>query len=293
MKNQNKAYFLAILAVLLWSTVATAFKFALKSYDFYQFLFISSGTALLFLFIVLLFQKKLKLLNTISKKDIPKLFFGGLINPFLYYLVLFKAYSLLPAQMAQSLNYTWPIMLVIFSTIFFKQKLKFKTIVSFVLGFVGVVIISFRGNLNLPEEISLLGVILATGSSILWASYWIINSLNKIDAIVGLFFNFLFGFIFIIPVLFIFSSFPSFEIKSFSAAVYSGLFEMGVTFLVWMFALKFSSSAAKISNLIFIAPFISLFLISIFLKEDIFISTIIGLLIIILGILIDKISFKK
>ena len=34
---------------------------------------------------------------------------SGFLNPFLYYIILFKAYSLLPAQEALSLNYTWPL----------------------------------------------------------------------------------------------------------------------------------------------------------------------------------------
>lgn len=293
MKNQTKAYLLALTAVLLWSTVATAFKLALEEYNYLQFLFISSATALIFLFFVLLVQKKLKSLFQIEKTDWLKLIIGGVLNPFLYYIVLFKAYSLLPAQMAQSLNYTWPIVLVIFSLIVFKQKLKIKTIFSFVVGFAGVVIISFKGNLYFAEDTNLLGVGLAIGSSVIWASFWIINSMVKTDAIVSLFINFLVGFVFITPLMFVFSSFPIYNNIALPAAIYSGLFEMGITFVVWMAALRLTTSTAKISNLIFFAPFISLFIINIVLKEEILASTIIGLVVIILGILIDKISFRK
>ena len=293
MKNQTKAYLLAITAVLFWSTVATAFKLALEEYNYLQFLFISSATALIFLFFILFVQKKLKSLFQIEKTDWLKLIIGGVLNPFLYYIVLFKAYSLLPAQMAQSLNYTWPIVLVIFSLIVFKQKLKIKTIISFVVGFAGVVIISFKGNLYFAEDTNLLGVGLAIGSSVIWASFWIINSMVKTDAIVSLFINFLVGFVFITPLMFVFSSFPIYNNIALPAAVYSGLFEMGITFVVWMAALRLTTSTAKISNLIFFAPFISLFIINIVLKEEILASTIIGLIVIVLGILIDKISLKK
>ena len=48
-----------------------------------------------------------------------KVFILGLVNPFLYYLVLFKAYDLLPAQEAQAINYTWALMLAFLSVIFF------------------------------------------------------------------------------------------------------------------------------------------------------------------------------
>jgi len=289
-KNQTKAYILALTAVLLWSTVATAFKLALEKYDYLQFLFISSATALIFLFFVLLVQKKLKLIFYISKNDWIKLVVGGVLNPFLYYIVLFKAYSLLPAQMAQSLNYTWPIVLVIFSLIVFKQKLQAKAIFSFIIGFLGVVIISFKGNFYLQDNTDLFGVGLAIGSSVIWAAFWIINSMVKTEAILSLFVNFLVGFVFIAPLMLVFSSFPLYDKLALPAAVYSGLFEMGITFVVWMTALKLTKSTAKISNLIFFAPFISLFIINLVLKEDILPSTIIGLAVIILGILIDKVN---
>ena len=59
----------------------------------------------------------------------------GLINPFLYYLVLFKAYDLLPAQEAQAINYTWALMLAFLSVIFLKQKLTLKDILAGIICF--------------------------------------------------------------------------------------------------------------------------------------------------------------
>jgi hypothetical protein len=42
MKEQDKALILALSAVLLWSTVATAFKIALRYFDYLNLLFYSS-----------------------------------------------------------------------------------------------------------------------------------------------------------------------------------------------------------------------------------------------------------
>ena len=50
------------------------------------------------------------------KKNIS-LIAAGLINPCIYYLLLFQAYDRLLAQQALALNYTWPIVLVIFDSI--------------------------------------------------------------------------------------------------------------------------------------------------------------------------------
>ena len=47
----------------------------------------------------------------------------------------------------------------------------------------------------------------------------------------------------------------------FLGAVYIGVFEMGVTFVLWMSALRLSRTTAQVSNLIYLAPFLSLFII--------------------------------
>jgi len=70
--------------------------------------------------------------------------------------------------------------------------------------------------------------------------------------------------------------------------IYVGLFEMGLTFIVWLYALKLSRKTAYIANLIYLAPFISLFFIHFILVESVHPSTVIGLFLIITGIIIQK-----
>lgn len=72
------------------------------------------------------------------------------------------------------------------------------------------------------------------------------------------------------------------------AAIYSGLFEMGLTFVVWLRALRLSASAAGVSNLVFLSPFISLFLVQLIVGERILLSTLVGLSLIVTGILAHK-----
>jgi len=293
MSKQLKSYIFAFLAIILWSTVATAFKFSLEQYDFIQVLFISSATATLVLLIINISQKNFKTINSSNNKEIYKSILGGILNPFIYYLILFKAYDLLPAQMAQSLNYTWPIVLVILTAIIYKYRLKLKTYLGLAFGFLGVLIISFKGNISIPSDISIIGLILAAGSSIVWALFWINNSRIKLKNELKLLISFFIGFLLISFALFLFSELPTFEGKAFLSAIYSGLFEMSITFILWNKALELTSRTEKISNIIFLSPFISLFFISIFLNETILPSTYIGLSIIITGIFIDKFKFSS
>jgi drug/metabolite transporter (DMT)-like permease len=67
-----------------------------------------------------------------------------------------------------------------------------------------------------------------------------------------------------------------------------GIFEMGITFLLWSKALKYAESAAKISILIYLSPFLSLIFIHFIVGEKIYLSTILALLLIISGIGIQR-----
>jgi drug/metabolite transporter (DMT)-like permease len=60
-----------------------------------------------------------------------------------------------------------------------------------------------------------------------------------------------------------------------------------------MKAMQLSASSAKIGNLVFLAPFLSLVFIRFILKETLYITTFIGLIFIIAGILIQQIDKKN
>lgn len=288
MKFQKKAYIYAGFSVLFWSTVASAFKISLRYIDFSFLLLISSLFALLILFSLLLLQKKLNLLKKLSKKDYLRAILLGFLNPFLYYTVLFKAYSLLPAQEAQPLNYTWAIAIAILSIPLLKQKVKFFHIIGLIIGFFGVLIISTEGKIKEFHFSNPLGVTLALLSSILWAIYWLYNVRDKKDEALKLFLNFLFGFPFILIGFFIFSNKILSSFKGIIGGIYTGFFEMGITFVLWLKALKYAKKVAQISILIYFSPFLSLFFIRAFVGEKILLSTIAGLLFIIAGVLIQK-----
>ena len=283
MLKQNKAYIYALLAILMWSTVASAFKIALSVYSPALVLLFASATASLVLFVFYKIDNNNKPIN-ISKLKISLI--SGLFNPFIYYLILFEAYSLLPAQVAQPLNYTWPIVLTILSSFIFKEKLRLGIWIGLIVSFIGVIIISNQD--SYANSLSLLGVILAIGSSLIWSIYWIINMKDQRPDIQKLFFNFLIGSIFILVYILVRNIPIVFSSKGIFASIYIGIFEMGISFIFWLKALRLTSQTAKINDLVFISPFLSFFFISIILGEKIEWSSIIGLIIIVLGISLQK-----
>jgi drug/metabolite transporter (DMT)-like permease len=292
MNSTNKAYLFAGLAVFFWSTVATAFKIALRELDVIQLIFYASATTVAVLLAILLIQNKTRLLFRQSKKHWLNSIFLGAFNPLFYYLVLFKAYSLLPAQLAQPLNMVWPIVLALLSVPFLGQKIGRLSIVALFISFIGVVFISSQGGISGFENTNLYGVFLALSSSILWSFYWIFNVRDKRDQIVKLFLNFFFGLIYLTIAVWLFSDFRVETGESFYAAIYVGVFEVGITYVLWMKAMDYSTNNAKIGNLVFMAPFISLIFIHFILKETIFVTTFIGLVFIVAGIFVQQLDKK-
>ncbi len=288
MEKQRQAYIYAIISILFWSTVASAFKISLKYLDFLQLLFFASIISILALFVILLVQNKLNLLKNYSKQDYLHSALLGFLNPFLYYVVLFRAYSILPAQEAITLNYTWPIMLILLSIPILKQKIKLTSILAIIISFIGVIIISTKGNILSLKFSNFKGALLPLGSAVIWALFWIYNIKDKRDIVTKLFLNFVFGFVFILIAILLFSKMIIPEISGLLGATYVGLFEMGITFIIWLKALKLSKTTAQVSNFIYLTPFFSLLIISIVVGEKILFSTIIGLVFIVTGIIIQQ-----
>jgi drug/metabolite transporter (DMT)-like permease len=207
-------------------------------------------------------------------------------------LFCFEAYARLSAQEAQSLNYSWGIVLGIFSVLFLKEKFRLINFIALLISFFGVVLISTKGNISSLEFTDNLGVVLALGSSLIWASYWLLNIKDKRDDIHKLFWNFFFGTAYIL-ILLLLKGFEQYSFEAIISSAYVGIFEMGVTFLFWITALRYTEDTSKVSNVIFLSPFLSLFIISIVLKETIYFSTIGGLFLIISGIIIQNIRNRK
>lgn len=291
MQNERKALLFALSAVLLWSTVATAFKLTLEEFTPAQMVFVASLVSAIALVIVCGAQGTLKQIKTTFISNPWYYVLLGLINPFAYYLILFKAYELLPASQAQPINYSWAITLTLMAAIFLKQKIRGQDWIACLLGYFGVVVIATKGDVLGLQFDSPLGVGLALISTLLWASYWILNAKNTADPVIGV----LLGFLVALPLAFgvaIYegASWGGISTQGWLAVTYVGLFEMGITFVLWLSALKLTQNTARISNLIFASPFISLMLLAYVIGEEIHPSTLVGLVLIVIGLVVQQIK---
>lgn len=282
-----------LIAVASWSTVASAFKISLRHYSYYELLLVAAISALLVFALVITFQKKWAQLKTISRKEWGLFAITGLLSPTGYYLILFKAYDLLPAQIAQSINYSWAIVLTLLLALVMKQRIPLLKFLGMVISLGGVALISLGSESFSGVQLSITGLLLAFLSAFVWASFWILNKKNEhIDNVLALFVIFLFGSIFLLVGL-LFVDVQLNSLKGVLSAVYVGLFEMAIPFIFFGLALKKTNNPALVNQLCYLSPFISLFIIRSVLGEPIYTTTFIGLALIVGGILFNEYGIKR
>ncbi len=291
-RQYRRAYVYALAAVVFWGTAASAFKLSLRYVDGMTLLLVASATSAAAFFLYLVVTQRLGLLRTFTRRDWLRSAGLGLLNPFLYYLVIFKAYSLLPAQEAQPINFVWPLTLVLLSIPLLGQRIKVASILAIFVSFSGVVVIATRP--ERPADILAfrfsngLGVALALGSTVIWALYWVLNTKDQCDEAARLFVNFLFACVYILVPMLLVGKLDVPPWQGWLGGIYIGLFEMGITFLLWLKALRSAKTTAHVVNLIYLVPFLSLLVIALVLGEEIRASTIVGLTLIVTGIVLQR-----
>ncbi|MCB1699574.1 MAG: DMT family transporter [Halioglobus sp.] len=286
--TDRQALMYGLAAVLFWSTVATAFKLALRELDVLQLLAYSVCFSALALLLINWWQGRLALLREYASATPAYFLVMGLVNPVIYYLVLLHCYDLLPAQQAQAINYTWAITLALLAVPILGHKLNRRDVLALVMGYSGVLIIATRGQVLQLRFDSLAGVGLALLSTLIWAGYWLASTRNQRDPVACLCINFLVAAPVALALCALFSNLALPGWQGLAGAAYVGLFEMGVTFALWSTALRLSSGVSRVGNLIFLAPLVSLVFIATILGEPIHPATLVGLALIIPGVLLQQ-----
>lgn len=286
--NERLALACALAAVLAWSTVATGFKLGLEVLEPLQLLWLGALVSLGFFAAMLLVTGRWRSLATLAGPDWRRIAGLGLLNPFLYYFILFEAYDRLPAQIAQPLNYTWAIVLAVLAVPILGQPLTRRTLGGIVVSYAGVVVLLAQGRLDGFAQVDLLGVALALASTLIWALYWLANVRLKIDALVLMSGSFAVGAPAVGLACALLEGLPAMNSQTLGYGAWVGLIEMGITFVLWQTAMRRTAHAGRIAQLIFLSPFLSLVLIDRVLGEAVSASSVAGLVLIVAGLLIAR-----
>ncbi|PXX99907.1 DMT family transporter [Halomonas sp. LBP4] len=281
MTQERQAMLFGLGAVALWSTVATAFKVALSYMSPLELMWIASLVSWALIGVLVARQG---LLGEALGRGWRTAAWAGLMNPVAYYLVLFAAYDRLPGQEAMALNYTWALAMAFLAVPILGQRLTRIDVLAGLVAYSGVWVIATRGAVFDVAFADPLGVGLALASTLLWALYWLLNARDHRSPLVAQWQNFSVG----VPVLTVLLlAGPGLQWHGWAglgAGVYVGLFEMGIAFVLWQLAVHRVSRTARVANLIFLSPPVSLVLLFFIVGEPILPSTLVGLVLILGGL---------
>jgi drug/metabolite transporter (DMT)-like permease len=281
--DQRKAIGYGLAAVALWATVASAFKLTLREATPIQLLFYAALTSTIVL-VAILFARS----EPLPRKSWLRATVMGLVNPVAYYLLLFSAYHRLPAQEALAINYSWPLMLMVIACAVERRWPRARDIVAGAVCYAGIWCIATRGDVFSLRFTNPIGVGCALASTVAWATSWIASRSDPRPPVTGLAQNFIVA----VPVLAVVlaASGHGFAVSGpvLCCSAYVGAFEMGVTFVLWLMALRRAENPAAIGNLSFLSPVASLFIIRLVLGEPLQTSTLVGLPLILAGLLLQN-----
>jgi drug/metabolite transporter (DMT)-like permease len=290
MSNTKKGYIYLALCITCWALIPIASKEILSALDNIQMLFYSTIISTLILFIFVILQKKIKLIFSYTKKNYFYITLIGFIGIYFNYLMLYKAFSIANPVSVFILNYTWPVFLFVISIFVFKEKLTLKKIVAILISFFGIIIIVTKGNIYKINLGNIKGDFFALLAALSAAVYSVIGKKMNFEKTTSVFLYFFVVLIFITPTLFILSTFKIPDLKSLFWILVNGTFINGISFIFWFKALEYLKTHI-ISNGIYLTPFLSLVYLNLFLGQKIYLSAIVGLMFIALGIII--VSFES
>jgi drug/metabolite transporter (DMT)-like permease len=286
------SFFYLGLCILSWGLIPVVTKKILVELNSLQMLFYSTIFSCIVMFGIVLFEKKMHILKTYTVSDYLKTGVPGFLGTYLYYVLLYAALALTSASEGFILAYTWPMLVIILAFPLLKERLTLKKLCSILISFFGIVVIVTHGSIFDLSFTSLQGDILALAGAGVFALFSVLGKKYQYDQVVSVFIYFVTALVFITPTLFLFSSLkiPSFDIWLW--LFLNGFLVNGISYIFWFKALEYGDTSVT-SNALYLTPFLSLVYIALFLGEQILLSSIIGLMIIVVGIILQSVNLRQ
>lgn len=281
----KRTYLFAGITIFLWSTVATTCKILLTELNNMQLLWMNSLIAAVFLFLVNLISGNFKKFKQYTVKDYCIMALIGLPGTLLYYLFYYAGTDLLPASQAFIVNYLWPIMSVVFACIVLKERLTVRKVIAIFMSFIGVIIVMGRSVSALDSSI-ILGALCCILGAVSYGVFTAFNQKMNYNKSLSLMTSYFVTFLITTIIILFNGGIFMARGDQMLGFLWNGILAVAVANVLWVRALE-SGKTAKISNLAYITPFISLIWTFLFLHEPITINSLLGLVVIVAGIFIQ------
>ncbi len=288
--NERQAILYALAAVALWSTVATGFKLGLQTMTVLQLLTVGCAWSCIVFLVAAIWTNQWRP----SATDLRWSLGLGLLNPLAYYLILFAAYHRLPAYVAQPLNYTWAITLALLAIPLLKQIPTRRQLAGILVSYTGVVVLlTTAAESTTQQPLDWPGVGLALASTLLWSIYWLLNARTPLRPVLLMLWSFALATPIVAAICWQVDGLPQLTLQTLGFGAWVGVVEMGVAFLLWQAAMRRTRNAARIGQLIFLSPFVSLWIIRVVLEEPVGAAAFAALAIIVSGIVLARPAMRQ
>ena len=287
----KKTYFYAGVSIFCWSTVATTCKILLSELNNIQLLWMNSLIAGLFLFILNIALGNFKKYKNYKAKDYLIMTAIGIPSTIFYYMFYYAGTDILPASQAFIINYMWPIMSVVFACIILREKFTLKKIIAILISFLGVLVV-LGGDVNNLNNQMLVGALYCVLGAISYGLFTALNQKMNYNKSMTLMVSYFATFIFTTVLNLINGDIFIPSNNQILGFLWNGIFTVAIANTFWVMALE-TGKTEKVSNLAYITPFLSLIWTFLFLDEKIKLNSLMGLLIIILGIFVQMKEKKQ
>lgn len=288
MELGKSAYLYLSMVILLWSISPAVATVALEELSNFQLLFYVNLIAVIMLFTLNAILGKLPLFQKYTKENFLRMFGMGFLGLFLYYIFLYGSFELAPTGEANIINYLWPVFVVIFSILILKEKFNCTTILAILLSFLGAMLVFSKGEMSAPDGANAVGYLLAFAAAIVYGLFSVLGKKLYFDKFTSMLAYYVSSFILIVPTMLLISGFAIPQSPStLLALLFLGGLSSSVGFVFWFKALALGDTH-KIANLAYITPFLALVFVYFINGEATPLISILGLILILAGILLQS-----
>ena len=282
----KKPYLYACVAIAFWSTTATVSKLLLHSFTTMQILAVCSAVAAVFLLTVNLLTGKLAVLKTYRFRDYLITAGVGLLGTFFYNMFLVLGIDRLLASQAMIINYLWPMMAVVAGCVLLREKMTLRKTLAVAMSFLGVVIVTSNGQLSGFTGGNLLGALFCVLAAVSYGLFVVLNKRLRYESSVSMMLYYIVSTVVALACLLVSGNLPDLRGMQSLGLLWIGLGDYAVAYVSWALAMK-AGQTAKIANLAYITPFVSLVVAHFFLGDPITLWSIGGLGVIVAGIFLQ------
>ncbi|MFC2107604.1 DMT family transporter [Bacteroidota bacterium] len=297
MRKQNGislwVYIAAVFSMIFWGFSFVGTKIVFRYYEPITTIFLRLVLATVFLFVIL---KILGLLKKIKKEDWRLLFFSAMFNPFLYFIGENFGLKHTTATVASIIIATIPVFTPVFAYIFLKEKLTIYNYLGILLSFTGIFVMLSGDSFGHEASVFGIGMMFFAVFSAVGYSVMVKKLVTKYSPVNIIAYQNLIGLVLFLPVFLIFELNHFLEVKpgwdGITALIILAIFASSLAFILFIYAVKYLgvSKANVYSNLI---PVLTGIFSLIILSEAFTIRKIIGIFIILIGVFISQIRFRR